>query len=210
MRLAHCVAAGLALGALSGCDLPLPGQGVRTFAVVDGSVNVRGPDGYCVDPTASRAATGFAVLGECGLIAATGIIPTADGFITVQVGPPDSATVDGSEAELAALLRSERGAALLSDSGRPSNVRIDQLDRSDGIIAVNFVDRGPPPVDGLVSVEWRAFLDVRGRLTTISVRGYERSPLTSAQAQALLYGTVSGMQGANRGLSAPAAPPAEN
>lgn len=202
MRHLVVVAAGLAMVALSGCDVPLPGQGVRSFAVLDGAVTVRGPDGYCVDPSASRSDTGFAVLGECGLIAATGIVPTADGFITVQVGPPDSAIVDGSEAELSALLRSERGAALLSDAGQPGNIRVDQLDRGDGLIAVHFTDRGRPPVVGLVSDEWRAFLDIRGRLTTISVRGYERSPLTSAQAQALLYGTVSGMQGANRGPAA--------
>jgi hypothetical protein len=201
MRDGLIVAAGLGLLALCGCDVPLPGQGVRSFAVLDGAVTVRGPDGYCVDPAASRSDTGFAVLGECGLIAATGIIPTADGFITVQVGPSDSAIVDGSEAELAALLRSERGAALLSDAGQPGNIRVDQLDRGEGIIAVHFIDRGPPPVDGLVSDEWRAFLDVRGRLTTVSVRGYERSPLTSAQAQALLYGTVSGLQSANRTIA---------
>jgi hypothetical protein len=198
VRLVLLALAGVMSGLVAGCDVPLQGQGSRSFAVLGGAVVVRGPEGYCVDPVASRADTGFAVMGECGLIAASGLIPTADGFITVQVGPSGSAIVEGSEAELAALLRSQRGAALLSDDGASGDIRIDQLDRGDGLIAVHFIDRGAPPVEGLVSDEWRVFMDVQGRLTTISVRGYERSPLTSAQAQALLYGAVDGMRRANR------------
>jgi hypothetical protein len=191
------ILAGLALPGLAACDLPLPGQGVRTVALLDGSVRVSAPQGYCIDPTSSRADSGFAVISSCGLIAATGVFPTTDGFVAVQFGPPGSAAVAGSEDALAALLRTREGAALLSESGRPEDIRVDQLDRGAGLISVHFTDRGAPPVNGLMQDEWRAFLDIDGRLATISVRAYARAPLTSGQAQELLYATVAQVRAAN-------------
>jgi hypothetical protein len=188
---------GLALCGLAACDVPLPGQGVQTLALLDGAVKVRAPQGYCVDPVASRAETGFAVISSCGLIAATGVFSTTDGFVTVQFGPEGSAAVTGSEDALAALLRTRQGAALLSQSGQPNNIRVDHMDRGDGLISVHFTDRGPALVDGLMQDEWRAFLDINGRLTTISVRAYERTTLTSGQAQELLYATVAQVRAAN-------------
>lgn len=187
----------LALVALAACDAPLPGQGTRSLALYDGTVTVRGPEGYCVDPLSSRPDSGFAVLGACGLLVAAGIMPQTDGFITVQVGAADTATVAGNEEDLAVLLRLPQGAALLTETGNPGSVTLGQIDRGDGLVSVRFADSGPPPVDGLMQEEWRAFLDLGDRLVTIGVRGYARAPLTAGQAQGLLYGTVAALRSAN-------------
>lgn len=182
---------------LAACDAPLPGQATRSLAVADGAVRVQGPDGYCVDTTTSRPDTGFAVLGACNLLGAGGGAPSSDGFITIQVGGPGSAIVAGSEGDLAVLLRTAQGAALLTDQGNASTVTINQLDRGDGLVSVRFSDRAPPPVDGLTAEEWRAFLDIGDRLVTIGVRGYTRAPLTAGQSQQILYGTVAALRAAN-------------
>jgi hypothetical protein len=187
----------LAVAGLAACDAPLPGQGTRSLALYGGAVRVQGPDGYCVDPGSSRASTGFAVLGACGLLHTTGIMPQTDGFITVQVGQAGTATVAGSEDDLATLLRLPQGAALLTEAGNPATVTIGQIDRGDGLVSVRFADSAPPPVEGLMQEEWRAFLDLDDRLVTIGVRGYARAPLTAGQAQGLLYGTVAALQAAN-------------
>jgi hypothetical protein len=187
----------LSLAALAACDTPLPGQGTRSLALYDGSVTVRGPEGYCVDPPSSRPDSGFAVLGACGLLVAAGIMPQTDGFITVQVGEPGTATVAGNEDDLATLLRLPQGAALLTESGNARSVTLGQIDRGDGLVSVRFADSGPPPVEGLMQEEWRAFLDLGDRLVTIGVRGYARAPLTAGQAQGLLYGTIAALNAVN-------------
>jgi hypothetical protein len=187
----------VALAGLAGCDIPLPGQGTRSLPLLDGSLRVKGPQGYCVDPDASRPETGFAVLGACGLMVAAGIMPQTDGFITIQIGDGGTAAVAGNEAALASLLRTSDGVALLTEAGDPSAVTLGQIDLGDGIVSVRFTDSSPPPVEGLMADEWRAFLDIEDRLVTIGVRGYNRAPLTAGQAQALLYGTVAALRAAN-------------
>jgi hypothetical protein len=187
----------LALAGLVACDAPLPGQGTRSLGLYGGAVTVRGPEGYCVDPAASRPDSGFAVMGACGLLVAAGVMPATDGFITVQVGAAGTATVAGSEGDLAALLRTPQGAALLTDAGNARTVTLGQIDRGEGLVSVRFADSAPPPVEGLMQEEWRAFLDLDDRLVTIGVRGYERAPLTAGQAQGLLYGTVEALRRAN-------------
>jgi len=187
----------VALAGLAACDVALPGQGTRSLPLYDGSVRVQGPQGYCVDPDASQPATGFAVLGACGLMVAAGIMPQTDGFITVQIGERGTATVTGNEAALAALLRSRDGVALLSETGDAATVTPGQIDRGEGLVSIRFTDSAPPPVEGLMAEEWRAFLDLGDRLVTIGVRGYARTPLTAGQAQGLLYGTVAALRAAN-------------
>jgi hypothetical protein len=187
----------LALVGVTACDTPLPGQGTRSLGLYGGAVTVQGPEGYCVDPGASRPDSGFAVMGACGLLVAAGMMPQTDGFITVQVGAAGTATVAGSEGDLAELLRTPQGAALLTDAGNARTVTLGQIDRGEGLVSVRFADSAAPPVEGLMQEEWRAFLDLDDRLVTIGVRGYARAPLTAGQAQGLLYGTVDALRRAN-------------
>ena len=187
----------VAAAGLAACDLPLPGQGTRALPLYDGAVQVRGPDGYCVDPGSSRPEAGFAVIGACGLLAAAGMTPKADGFITVQVAGPGSAAVTGAESDLTDLLRQPRGAALLADEGSPDTVTVGQIGTGPGLVTVRFRDSAPAPVKGLSDEEWRAFLDLGDRIATVGVRGYLRAPLPPEQARALLEATVATLQAAN-------------
>ena len=199
MKAFTLIIAGLALLGLTGCDMPVQGAGagIRQAAFMDGSLSVRGPDDYCIDDRVSRGDTGFAVLETCALLADPAAVTETDGFITVQFGAADSAAVNGAEAELSGLLRTSQGAALLSEAGRGSDISVVQMERGAGFVSVFFTDRADPLIDGLERQEWRVFLDIGSHLTTVSVRGYVRSPLTSGQAQALLYATVAALRRVN-------------
>lgn len=187
----------VALFLLAGCDVIEEGRGIRTMALLDGTVSVRGPEGFCVDQQASRPVTGFAALAGCAVISDAVMMPALEGLITVQFGAPGSATVSGAEAELAGLLRSAQGAALLSSTGDSGTIHIARVDRADGVVVVRFSDAAPAPTPGLEPLEWRAFLDVRGRLTTISLRGFDRAPIPADQGLRLLSQAIGALRAAN-------------
>lgn len=182
---------------LTGCEAGLETRGIRTLSVLDGAVSVRGPEGFCVDQQSSRAEAGFAVLAGCALVSDATVMPSHEGLITVQIGGSDSAGVAGAESELAGLLRTAQGAALLSASGDPATVQVRRVDRADGVVVVRFSDAAPAATPGLERLEWRAFLDIKGRLTTISLRGFDRAPLPAEQGLRLLSQAIGALRAAN-------------
>jgi len=190
-------AAVLALALLSGCDALNEARGVRTFALLDGAVHARGPDGFCVDPAASRPDAGFAAMGSCALMSAIALMPQTAGLITVQFGAPASASVVGNEDAVEALLRSVQGAGLLSSSGRPEAIVVSGIDNTPGIVTVRFRDGAPPLAEGLEQTELRAFLDIRGPLATVTVRGLTRAPMTEGRGSDLIAQAVSALRAAN-------------
>ena len=192
----HALSALIILG-LTGCEAGLDGRGVRTLSMLEGAVSVRGPEGYCVDQQSSRPSSGFAVLAGCALVSDAAMMPTLEGLITVQIGSANSASVSGAEAELAGLLRTAQGAQLLSAAGNPASVQVVRVDRADGVVVVRFSDAAPAPLPGLEPSEWRAFLDIRGRLTTISLRGFDRAPIPSDQGLRLLSQAIGALRSAN-------------
>ncbi len=196
MVLAAC-AEGAGFGA-EPISVPLT-TGVPAFAMLDGAVNVRGPEGFCVDTGISRPARGFAVMAACGLISDLPTVPAIEGLITVQVGAEGSAVVGGSEETMRTLLQSEPGVQLLASNGRPGSITIDRIDTRPGLVVVHFTDTAPPVVAGVERIEWRAFLDLGDRLATISVRGFTRAPLRRDTGLLLLDQAVFTLQAANRG-----------
>lgn len=197
----------LALG-VGACDAlnPLPilgldapaNTGVPVYALLDGAVNVQGPEGFCVDTAISRPERGFAVLATCGLISDIATVPAIEGLITVQIGAEGSAVVTGSEETMRDLLGSGPGVQLLATNGRPDSITIDRIDTRPGLVVVHFTDTAAPVVPGLEQLEWRAFLDLDGRLATIAVRGFARSPLRVDSGLLLLDQAVYALQAANR------------
>lgn len=199
------LAAALGLAALlAGCDEvtsaisgALPETGVRAMKLMEGTVVAQGPAGYCIDARTSRPETGFAVMGGCGILSRMGIMPQSEGLVTVQFGAPGSAAVAGSEEDLVALLRSARGAQILSSSGLPESILVDAIESEDGLVLVRFQDTAPPIAAGLERTEWRAFLDIAGRLATVTARGFERAPMDSAAGRLLIGEAVAALRAAN-------------
>lgn len=190
---------GLALLGLVGCDqvsgglagfgLPADAtnEGIRTLALLNGEVRVRGPEGYCVDQSASNSRRGFAVLAGCALLSDTAIVmPRLDGLITVQFGDEGTASVAGNENAFVAFLDTEAGRQLLSASGDASTLSdIAAVTDRSGVL-VRFSDTSRPTFAGTNDAQWRGFMDVGGRFTTVSVRSFERNDLSQSEAERLL------------------------
>lgn len=170
---------------------------VDRLAVRDGAVEVQGPDGYCVDPRGSQPRAGFVVLAGCAAISSRAVEPPLPGLLTVQVGEAGSAMVAGNEAALLSLLTSEDGQAMLAQDGDAASVDILSHRRRTGVVAIAFEDRSAGEAPGLMPGEWRAFLDLRGRLVTLSVRRLATRPLTQTGGRALLDAAVAAVIAAN-------------
>lgn len=194
-----------ALVLLSGCSgegLTLPGfggtetRGVRAMSMFDGAVSIRGPEGYCIDMQASEARRGFAVLAGCALTSRQAqLMPRLDGLVTVQVGAPGSAVVTGAETELAALLASEAGQALLDPDSTGASAP--QIDAIAGAVVVVFEPAGRPAFDGTSGPVWRGFLDLGDRAATVTVRSFDRAPLEKDEGERLLLAMIDELSRAN-------------
>jgi hypothetical protein len=190
---------GLALAGLAGCDLALQdsGEPIRGMQLLDGAVVVQAPDGYCIDQGSSRPLSGFVVMAGCALVSEQAEMPFRDGLVTFQVGGPGTAGVAGSEEALRSLLSTAEGVSLLSSNGNPTTITVDALDSASNLVTVHFFDMAPPPFDGLEQFEWRAFFDLGDRISTVTVRGFDRAPMTEAAGIGLLRQTVRTIQQAN-------------
>ena len=191
-----------ALLALTGCadiiGFGPSSEQITRLALRDGSVIGTAPNGYCFETRASRTADGFAVLADCAVIAGTGDLSAPNGFVTVQVGETGSGL--GSDVSvLAAFLETDAGKTLLSQTGTAGDIRVRSVASRLGGVTVRFVDGAAPPVAGLQQTEWRGFFDIKGRLTTVAVRGLDAAPLGTDDGQALLENVMRAMQQANGG-----------
>lgn len=197
-----------ALFALAGCaSLPiddvaklLPSgvtPAVTSVAMFAGDVTAVGPNGYCVDPDSSRPKRGFAILAPCFTLGVAGAPVVLSAITTVQAGPDGSAIVSQDADGFAEYLRGPDGPFVLSRSGEPQTVQISEVRTFDRHVAVYLRDQAPARIEGAQEAEWRAFLDISGRLLTISVRGLDAAPLSSSAGSALLDQAVAAVIAAN-------------
>ncbi len=175
----------------------MSGDPVERMSVLDGAVQVQGPDGYCIDSRASQPGKGFVVLGSCAAISSKAVQPLYPALMTVQIGPANSAAVAGAEGDMLSLLTSAQGAALLADGGNGGTVRITGRSQTVGMVAVSFVDSGATHRAGLAPDQWRAFIDLSGRLVTVGIRSFANRPLSDRQGQSLLTAAVAALRQVN-------------
>ncbi|MCF2871734.1 hypothetical protein L0664_11710 [Octadecabacter sp. G9-8] len=182
------VSDGIADGLASiGAPSNATGEGIRTLSLLGGDVRARGPEGYCIDQGASNARRGFAVMAGCALLSDdAAVMPNLDGLIMIQFGAVDTASVVGNEDAFAAFLQSDAGRALLSSDGDLANMsEVATITDRAGVLA-RFEDTADVPFAGTGGPQWRGFLDVRGRLVTISVLSFERDALSRSEGERLL------------------------
>ncbi len=197
-----------AVFALAGCaGLPaldivkaLPGgvtPAVTSVAMLGGDVTVVGPAGYCVDLDSSRPKRGFAMMAPCATLGVADAPAAIAAITTVQAGADGSAVVSENTAAFADYLRGPNGPVVLSRSGDASSVEVSDVRSLDTYVAVSLRDKAPAHIEGAQEDEWRAFVDVNGRLVTISVRGLDEAPLGEASGAALLRQAVKAVIAAN-------------
>lgn len=197
-------AAGVAL--LAACDPALMGAADRATVTVAGrDVTIVAPPGFCVDPGSTNvsASGAFVMAGDCALLgtgrplaegdaAPTGAVMTASVSATERAGP-------GPLAELQRFAATPQGRAVLSRSGRGDRVRILATRTRRDVLYVLIEDRGPQPFDGIEPRFWRAFLEVSGRMTVLSVLGFEGAGVGPTEGLALIQRFADAVQAANAG-----------
>ena len=162
-------------------------DGIRTLAALDSSVRVRGPEGYCIDQAASDAGSGFVVMAGCALLSDEAVVmPQPDGLILVQFGDPETASVSGNEDVFATFLASDRGRSVLAANGDVASVAEVSTIADRGAVLARFEDKSGANFEGTSGAQWRGFLDVQGRLTTVSVLSFDRNPLGASAGERLL------------------------
>ena len=84
-------------------------------------------------------------------------------------GDDEAATLD----DLQDFLDTADGRALVGRSGRGDRVRMLSKQLNGDVLYVLVEDRGQQPIAGIDPRFWRAFLEVNGRMTVLSVIGFE-------------------------------------
>ena len=204
-RAAALLFAGFALAACEG-GIAVSRAAPERILVADDSVVVAGPPGYCIDRTASRETAGsaFVLLGSCASLSggAEAPAPRVPGLLTVAVSGDvgDGAPLDS----LGPFFRSEPGRAVLSRTGDPDSVRILDIRPQDGALFIHARDTASGPLPQIADEYWRAFLDVNGRLVTVSVTGFDARPMSKDTGLATLEALADRLRLENGG-TAPAA-----
>jgi hypothetical protein len=182
---------------IAGCTeigfLGAPTPPTPAISLYGGDIIAAVPQGYCIETKASNARAGFAVMVACDVIAGGNERPRLNGFATVQVGAVGTAAVAADPDGFQNFLSTTAGESLLSVNGSASTVSVGGVKQISGAVTVRFTDQAAPPVSGLQTTEWRAFVDIKGRLTTIAVRGVVEQPLSASEGQALLESVLASM-----------------
>ena len=161
---------GLALASavlLTGCvtnsvlsELPFVSSINPRVSVLDKSMTITGPLGYCPDLQTVKEVDGSAhvLVGPCLTIG-----KVARAAIAISVGPPGSGAVmaEGGEA-LSDFFTSDQGRQTLSGRAKADDVEILSAQSQDEMFLMHVYD-------AQTGENWRAMLAARGRLITIGI-----------------------------------------
>ncbi len=214
-RLSRRVGALLAFAALSGCSGP--GEGGLSFAprapqairVADGKVKIRGPEGYCIVPQATRKTPegDFLLLASCAAISGSARHPHPEvpALIAISVSA-NAASAGFSGNALRSFFASRAGRAALSRSGRADDVRILAMEDHGNTFIIRLRDDAKASLQGTRGEYWRAMLDLRKRIVTASVIVPAGMSPGSAAERRLLLALVESLRTANPEPAAISAP----
>lgn len=191
-----------ALLALAGC-LSFGPTAPRTIEVADSRITVAGPRGYCVDTAGTHDGESAAVvtLGSCAALrqSAQEPHPDRDAVLSASIAPAGAGrpAVAESLESLRTFFDSEAGRAALSRSGRADTVEVLDKTTRDGILFLDLRDESPFEGPRVAPRYWRALLDLRGHIVTLSVMAPAGEPLSRAGAMATLEAFVAVMRQRN-------------
>lgn len=173
------------LGGLEGLGLPTPVQ--SGVSVSRDQVKILGPRGFCVYPSATRDRNGqsFVLLGNCAAIfrSPDAAQPDIRAVLTATVRETGTLRVATQGSVLADLLRSETGRGLLSRTGDPETVEVLDSFQHGEILFVHASDSSAGYAPEMTPAYWRAFFDLKGRIVSVAVLGFEADPISTEVGQ---------------------------
>ena len=185
-------------GAIGG----VPAGTSQAMAVSGGTVTVAGPAGYCIDkgPSRDSSAGAFVLLGSCAALSgsASAAQPDFPAILTATVlpGAPDT-ELEALFPAMADFFRSDLGRAALSRSGRAEDVSLAQVLSRDGVLYLQLNDKSAVTGQQVEPEYWRAILQVRDRIVTLSALGLRDRPLPAAEKRRVLEAFVARVRAAN-------------
>jgi|SynMetStandDraft_2_1070026.scaffolds.fasta_scaffold06729_2 hypothetical protein len=168
-------------------------SGPAAVSVLDGSVTVTGPAGYCVDESGTResANEAFVLLVRC--VATRRNSPILSATVTGLMAP-GSADADNLM-RLGTFLDTRGGRRQLSRDGDASDVTIIETRVEDGALWLRIEDSGNP--DTFEPGYWRAILPVSGRVVTLSVLSSRAHPVAEERGLMVLRDFVAALRSRN-------------
>ena len=167
--------------------------GPAAVSVLDGSVMVAGPAGYCVDDTATRESESEAFVRLVRCAATRRNSPILSATVTALMAPGSAAPEN--LARLGAFLDTRGGRTQLSRRGDAGDVRIVQTRVEDGARWLRIEDDGNP--DTFEPGYWRAIMPVADRVVTLSVLSARAHPVGEERSLRALHGFVTAMRNHN-------------
>jgi hypothetical protein len=199
--------AGLALAACEATMTgPVQGSPSRTRVNVAGqAVTIAAPPGFCIDGKSTQVTANgaFVLMSDCALLGgASGDRPAVGAALTASVstggfaGEGDAA---GSLDEIEEFAGTPEGRAVFGRSGQPERVRILSTQRQNDVLYLLIEDRGRLPIAGIDRQFWRAFLEVNGRMTALSVLGFSGAGVSAQDGLNQLAALAASIRAANPG-----------
>lgn len=176
------------------------------ISVLNGSLLLAAPPGYCVDPTSRREERGgsFVLFGSCAAISGdtSAAKPAYRAMLSATVGPQTPEPLQQTFPGFARFFQSAAGRAALARSGSAQDVAIQQVVHSNDLLLLKIRDRSRQKGDAPVAeTYWRAITALRGRITALSVLPMDGVAMGDAQQIRLLQEFDAAIRAANpRGL----------
>lgn len=162
-----------------------PSSEPSTTVTVSGrNLVIEGPSGFCVDKQVSQLSedSAFVLLGNCAVVSRTSraVQPKIKALLTATVSAPPNGTaaVTDSVKSMDRFLRSETGRTALSRDSDPGTVKILETFHNDGTFYLRASDTSQGIVPGAAADYWRAYFDLQDQIVSISVIGFESTPLS--------------------------------
>jgi hypothetical protein len=179
---------------LSGCVMPDGTAGVsqsknvvRQTLGLDG-VTMVGPSGYCPVPVTQQRVSGadFVAFAPCN--GGTGAI------LAATLGAEGSAEgITLKRTTMGPYFATEQGMAALRGAGNQDQISLHEVDDYKGAVVLRLTRQN----QGKPSDSWRALMQIKGRLVTLSVRPRQGMTVGKPDGRRLIARFVDAMRGAN-------------
>lgn len=193
-------------GCVTGLQGDDTGGAPRQAVVTSDAVVVTGPQGFCVDDSATRAEndTAFVLLGNCAAISNSrrAAQPEVPVVLTAAISEAsDGGSISESLADLDTFFRSDEGRALLSRSQTPESVEVLETYVEADQFLIHASDSSTGAMEGVADDYWRAYFDLDARIATLSVFALEGETVTREDSLAALQTFAQTMRAANAARS---------
>jgi len=150
-----------------------PGKAVDSIEVTRGNIAIAGPGGFCIDDATlrDRAEGAFVLLASCAAIsgARSAPHPAIPGVLSVMVSAgADGVGLSAALPDIETFLTSDDGRAALSRTGDAASVTVLQSRITRGILFLNIRDDSAFDGPEIEPEYWRAILDIKGHIVTLS------------------------------------------